>query len=130
MKSKTAILTDSTAYIPDNLLRELDIHTIPLIVNWNDQTYLDNVDIHPNEFYNRLSNEKNLPTTSQPSAGAFKAKYEELAKEYDGIVAILISGGIIHNRDLPLLYTRRRIGYIVVVLFRMKNRHKSVTWPE
>lgn len=94
MSKKTAILTDSTAYIPDELLAELDIHTIPLIINWDDKTYLDNVDITPDIFFDRLVQEKNLPTTSQPSAGAFKERYEELAKDYDGIVAILISSGI------------------------------------
>lgn len=94
MNKKTAILTDSTAYIPEELMAELDIHTIPLIINWDDKTYLDNVDIKPYEFYERLTEEKNLPTTSQPSAGAFKVRYEELAKEYDGIVAILISSEI------------------------------------
>ncbi|MFN2146328.1 MAG: DegV family protein [Anaerolineales bacterium] len=94
MSKKTAILTDSTAYIPDELLAELDIHTIPLIINWDDNTYLDNVDITPDIFFDRLVQEKNLPTTSQPSAGAFKERYEELAKDYDGIVAILISSGI------------------------------------
>ncbi len=94
MSKKTAILTDSTAYIPDDLLAELDIHTISLIINWDDNTYLDNVDLTPDDFYQRLTEEKNLPTTSQPSAGAFKERYEELAKDYDGIVAVLISSGI------------------------------------
>lgn len=94
MEKKIAILTDSTAYIPEDLLGELDIHTIPLNVNWNDKTYLDNIDIKPEEFYSRLAKEKNLPTTSQPSAGAFKEKFDQLAKDYGGVVAILISGGI------------------------------------
>jgi DegV family protein with EDD domain len=94
MNDKVAILTDSTAYIPEDLIAELDIHTIPLLIHWNDDTYLDNVDITPDTFYTRLTEEKNLPTTSQPAAGVFKARYEELAKDYDAIVAIMISGGI------------------------------------
>ena len=91
-KRKIAILTDSTAYLPDDYLRAYDIHVIPLIVNWGGTSYLDNVDISPEEFYTRLQIESELPTTSQPSAGQFKDLFSELAKEYeDGVVAILIS---------------------------------------
>lgn len=89
---KIAILTDSTAYFPDELLEKYDVHVIPLIVNWNDESYLDNVDITPEVFYDRLTKEKNLPTTSQPSAGAFKEVFDGLKEDYSGIVAILISG--------------------------------------
>lgn len=91
-KRKIAILTDSTAYLPDDFLHEYDIHVIPLIVNWEGKSYLDNVDITPEEFYSRLLTESELPTTSQPSAGQFQDVFNELAKEYeDGIVVILIS---------------------------------------
>ena len=76
MSDKIAILTDSTAYIPDELLEKYDIHIIPLIVNWNDESFLDNVDITPEVFYDRLPKEKELPTSSQPSAGAFKSRIE------------------------------------------------------
>ena len=44
---KIAIVTDSTAYIPDDLVKKFDIHVIPLNVNWNGQSFLDNVDISP-----------------------------------------------------------------------------------
>jgi len=91
MAVKIAVLTDSTAYIPEDILEEYDIHIIPLLVNWGDKSYLDNVDITPEVFYDRLTKEKELPTTSQPSAGAFKEKFDELAKRYDGVVAILLS---------------------------------------
>lgn len=90
-KRKIAILTDSTAYLPEDIQQDYDIHVIPLIVNWLDESYLDNVDITPEEFYGRLTVEKEMPTTSQPSAGQFKEVFEKLSKEYDGIVAVLIS---------------------------------------
>jgi len=91
MEGKIAILTDSTAYIPEEMLQQYDIHVIPLLVNWGAQSYLDNVDITPEVFYDRLTREKELPTTSQPSAGAFKEKFDALAKDYGGIVAVLLS---------------------------------------
>ena len=91
MEGMVAVLTDSTAYIPEDMLKEYDIHVIPLLVNWSGKSYLDNVDITPEVFYDRLTKEKDLPTTSQPSAGAFKEKFDELAKSYSGVVAVLLS---------------------------------------
>lgn len=93
-KAKIGILTDSTAYIPENLLAEFDIQVIPLNVNWSGKSFLDNVDITPEEFYSKLKSEDELPTTSQPSAGAFKALFESLAEKYEGVVAILISSDL------------------------------------
>ena len=52
--SKVAVVTDSTAYLPPELISGYPISTIPLNVIWGDNIYLDNVDIHPHEFYNKL----------------------------------------------------------------------------
>ena len=88
---KIIILTDSTAYLPDALIKEFGIEVIPLNVIWEESNYLDNVDISPDEFYTRLQTAKELPTTSQPSVGAFKEYYDRIAKDADGIVAILLA---------------------------------------
>lgn len=93
-KAKIAVVTDSTAYIPDDLLNKYDIHVIPLNVNWDDISFLDNVDISPEEFYDKLQTESQLPTTSQPSAGAFKSLFLKLAEDHEGVVAILISSDL------------------------------------
>lgn len=93
-KGKVAIVTDSTAYIPEDILEDYGIQVIPLNVNWSGKSFLDNVDITPEEFYNRLQSERELPTTSQPSAGAFKALFTQLAENFDGVVAILISSDL------------------------------------
>lgn len=90
-KKKIAILTDSTAAFPAELMEKYAINEIPLTVNWNGKSYLDNLDITPEEFYRRLEIEKELPTTSQPSAGAFKEVYDRLAEDYEEILTILIS---------------------------------------
>jgi DegV family protein with EDD domain len=94
MTKKIAVLTDSTAYIPEEIRKALDIHVIPLNVVWGERSYLDNVDITPEVFYEMLQKEPDLPTTSQPSAGAFKQVFEELSKNYAGVVAVLISADL------------------------------------
>ena len=90
-KSQVAIATDSTAYIPPELLKEHNIHVIPLCLNWEGESYLDNVDITPDEFYLRLGDSKELPTTSQPSAGEFHEFYKKIAETSESIVGVYIS---------------------------------------
>lgn len=90
-KEKVAIVVDSTAFIPPDLVEKYNLHVIPLIVNWEGEGYRDNVDIKPDEFYTRLKTAKEMPTTSQPSAGEFYDLFSKLAESYESILAIVIS---------------------------------------
>lgn len=101
-KKKFAIITDSTTAFPEELLRQHEISIVPLTVNWAGKSYLDDVDITPDEFYRRLMVEKEMPTTSQPSAGVFKDVYNRLAEESDGVLAILISSDLSGTVDSAL----------------------------
>lgn len=91
MKRKVAVVTDSTANIPDDLLEQYNIRVIPLTVNWAGESLLDNVDIKTDEFYNRLATAKEMPTTSQPSVGQFMEFFSEVSATADTIVGIFIS---------------------------------------
>ncbi|PPA70256.1 DegV family protein [Jeotgalibacillus proteolyticus] len=91
---KTAIVTDSTAYIPKKLRDELSIHMIPLSVIIGGETYQEEVDLTTDDFYESVRAEKDLPTTSQPPVGQFAALFEELSADYDEIVSIHLSSGI------------------------------------
>jgi DegV family protein with EDD domain len=88
---RVAIVTDSTAFLPQEILETNPIHVIPLNLHWGDESLLDNVDITPGEFYRRLSTARELPTTSQPSAGRFLRFFQDVAETADSIVAILLS---------------------------------------
>ncbi len=63
--SKTAILTDSTAYLPQSLLNQYQITIVPLSIIWGEEIHRDGVDLQAKGFYRRLSNSKLMPTTSQ-----------------------------------------------------------------
>ncbi|MFS0783697.1 DegV family protein [Bacillus sp. 1P06AnD] len=91
---KTAVVTDSTAYIPKTLREQLNIHMIPLSVVFGTETYREEIDIKADDFYEEVKKEDKLPTTSQPPVGLFIETYSELAKEYDAIVSIHLSSGI------------------------------------
>jgi DegV family protein with EDD domain len=89
--SKVAIVTDSTPYIPEDLIKENHIHVVPLIVIWGEENFYDGVDIIPTEFYNRLQNAKVMPSTSQPSVADFEVLFRSLHHDGYDILAILVS---------------------------------------
>lgn len=89
--AKTAVVTDSTAYIPEDLCQKLNITVVPLAVIWGEETFLDGVTMKPADFYARLANSKVMPTTSQASPDAMhKAFSSVLAKGYD-VMGVFIS---------------------------------------
>jgi DegV family protein with EDD domain len=85
------VVTDSTADLPAEVARELDITVVPLTVHFGEETFYDGVDITSGQFFDRLRAAKDLPRTSQPSVGAFQEAYARLEGEADAIVSIHIS---------------------------------------
>ena len=65
MSKKVAIITDSTAYIPDDLIAKHNLTVLPLEVIWGEEIFKDGIDIQPSEFYTRLQTAKVMPSTSQ-----------------------------------------------------------------
>jgi len=72
------IVTDSTADLSPALASELAISVVPVNVQFGEESLRDGVDISSSEFFRRLAASEQLPTTSQPSAGAFRSTYEDL----------------------------------------------------
>ncbi len=87
----TVIVTDSTADIPSALAKALDIHVIPLLVNFGSESFADGVEITNDQFYRKLTESNDLPTTSQPSVGAFEELYRSLGGPDQPIISIHIA---------------------------------------
>jgi len=91
MSKKVAIITDSTAYLPDDLVKKHNITILPLEVIWGDKVYKDGIDIRADEFYTRLQSAKIMPSTSQVTIPYMQDAFERLvAEEYD-VLGIFIS---------------------------------------
>ena len=88
---EVAIVTDSTADLPQGKLEKYNITTIPLKVSIAGEEYLDQVDLTTREFLQKLEETDELPTTSQPALGKFIDVYEELAVDYDYILSLHLS---------------------------------------
>ncbi len=97
--SKVAIVTDSTAYLPEDLVTAYNITVVPLVVIWGEETLLDNVDIGPEEFYTRLATAKVMPSTSQATIKAFADVFEKLHQEGYEILTLTISSALSGTMD-------------------------------
>ncbi|MEK4180385.1 DegV family protein [Aeribacillus sp. FSL K6-1121] len=89
-----AIVTDSTAYIPEEVRKRHGIHMIPLSVIFGDESYREEIDMTAESFWEEIKRQKELPTTSQPPVGEFVELFESLSKEYDAVISIHLSSGI------------------------------------
>lgn len=90
--SKTVIVIDSTADLPESLRRELDLHMVPLNVHFGTEVYKDQVDLDSKTFYQKLKASKDvMPRTSQPSPAQFVDLYKQVASPDDRILSIHIS---------------------------------------
>ena len=90
---RTAVVTDSTAYIPKDLRDKWNIHIIPLQVIFGNEVYQEEINITWSQFYEEVKT-KELPTTSQPPIGQFVELFERLSKDYEAVISIHLSSGI------------------------------------
>ncbi len=86
-----ALITDSTAYIPADLVAKYKLLVAPQVVIWDGQEMRDGIDILPAEFYARLKTSKTMPTTSQATIASFTTLFEPLVARGVPILSILLS---------------------------------------
>ncbi|MCZ0717504.1 DegV family protein [Aerococcus kribbianus] len=89
-----AIVTDSTSYLDQNYIDAHKITILPLTTTFSDGTYVEGQDISPEEFYQKMTNLNEIPTSSQPSSGVITEKLNALSQDYDHLLVITISSGI------------------------------------
>jgi len=90
-KRRIAIVTDSTADLPPQIVEAYGIRVVPQILIMGDKTWQDGVDIDPAGFYELLQTSPHFPASSQPSVTHFERVFSELAETHDGIAAVLVS---------------------------------------
>jgi len=89
-----AIASDSTHYMPRTLADHEDIHQVSLYVGWHGERERELEMRDFNAFYERLRDDADMPTTSQPSIGDFLEVWEPLLAEGKDVVSIHLAGGI------------------------------------
>jgi DegV family protein with EDD domain len=93
--AQVKIVTDSTADIPLEIREKLGIEMVPLKVHFGNESFYDSVDISSSEFYQKLRQSQELPTTSQPSPVDFMEVYKELCDQPEtSVLSIHLSSAL------------------------------------
>lgn len=91
--AKIAIVTDSTAYLPDDYIEANQVTVVPLSVSIGNETRREGVEIKTREFYQILSGLKELPKTSQPAVGELVQVFQKLLQSHDSVIGMFLSSG-------------------------------------
>ncbi|QSX05575.1 DegV family protein [Sedimentibacter sp. zth1] len=85
------IVVDSTSDISNEIIKKYDIEVVPLTVNFENESFLDKIEISNADFFEKLQACDKLPTTSQVSPGAFIKVFENILESHDEIIGIFLS---------------------------------------
>lgn len=90
---KIALVTDSTSDLSPQLATERQIFVVPQYVLWGTESFLDGIELKSDDFYTRLSKDKDLPKTSQPSPTDYAKVYREAraATNADMVICLTLS---------------------------------------
>ena len=97
--AKVKIISDSSAYLPQQYVDQYDITILPLSLIWDGVSYRDGVDIQATEYYTRQATATTLSTTSQVTVNAFVEAYQKLLAQGNEILVLPISSGISGTYD-------------------------------
>jgi DegV family protein with EDD domain len=88
---RVAVVTDSSACLPGDLVSELDVHVVPLRFSIDGESYRDGIDITATDLYRLLPRVRELPTTSAPTPSDYYAAYQQVAADHDSVVVITLA---------------------------------------
>ena len=86
--SRVYIVTDSTADLTEEEVKQFEISIVPMNISIDDDNYIDGVTITKEEFKQKMIASSELPKTAQPSIGRFVEVYDELGKNSDSVISI------------------------------------------
>src|SRR5216684_1453932 len=86
--SAIGVVTDSTADLRPELQERFGLGMVPLIVNWDGQTFRDKLDLTTADFYQRLRTSKTLPKTGAPSLAAFETAFRDQLKQHNAVISV------------------------------------------
>lgn len=139
--SRVYIVTDSTADLTEEEVKQFEISIVPMNISIDDDNYIDGVTITKDEFKQKMIESAELPKTAQPSIGRFVEVYDELGKNGDSVISIQmmrsISGTVDAARQAADItetnvtvvdsdFTSRSMGMIVKGAAKAAQEGKSV----
>ncbi|MDQ0088283.1 DegV family protein with EDD domain [Paenibacillus anaericanus] len=103
--SQVVIVADSTADVPQAMLSEYGIHIVPMRVAFGEESFLEGIEITAEDFYDKLTKSRDLPTTSQTSPSQYVEVYRKFLLDTPGasIISIHLSSGMSGTYQAALL---------------------------
>jgi len=92
--TRVVVVTDSTPYLPQELIDRWGILQVSLHVGWDSDLRPEESYVDLEAFYARLRDSTSLPTTSQPSVGAFRACFQPLVSAGRDVVSVHLASGL------------------------------------
>ena len=97
------ILIDSASDISQEEANKLGINVIPLQVRFDEEEYLDGINLSPKEFYDKLIEQDTLPKTSQVTPFRYQEEFERLTKNGDSLIVITLSSKLSNTYNSAVL---------------------------
>lgn len=85
------IVIDSTSDVTEDIINKYNLKMVPLTVNFENESFLDKVELSSSEFFDKLTKAEKLPTTSQVNPGAFSEVFSEILLEGDQVLGIFLA---------------------------------------
>lgn len=85
------IVIDSTSDVTEDIINKYNLKMVPLTVNFENESYLDKVELSSSDFFEKLIKAEKLPTTSQVSPGAFVEAFSEILMEGNQVLGIFLA---------------------------------------
>jgi DegV family protein with EDD domain len=98
--TSVGIVTDSTADLSPALLEKYKAAFVPLVVNWDNQTFRDKIDLSTADFYRRLRASKTMPKTGAPSMAAFETVFREQLQQHDAVISVNLAAKLSATFDV------------------------------
>ena len=85
---KVAVVTDTTACVPADKVRQYDIEVVPIQLIFGEQSYRDGIDISPTEFYNRLRQAGKMPTTASSAPEPYLEAFRNASRKAESVLCL------------------------------------------
>ncbi len=93
------IVIDSTSDVTDEIIEKYNIKMVPLTVNFENESFLDKIELSSKEFFEKLEVAEKLPTTTLVSPGAFVEAFSEILEEGDQVLGLFIASELSGTYD-------------------------------
>lgn len=112
---RVAVVTDSAANLPAEIVAANRIHVVPMILKFGERELRDGVDMPQGSFYKALVEERVPVSTSAPSAGDFRDAFEHVLGQADAVVCVTVASFVSASHDTAAA-AAREIGSNVIVV--------------